>query len=81
MGLGLFRATNTMEEVRNRIEALVDNLKASNLLLETGRIRFVRLHDVVRTVAIIIASKEHHVFPIQWTKNGQESKNSEGSPW
>ena len=54
MGLGLFRAPNTLEKARNIIEALVDNLKASNLLLETSRIRFVRLHDVVQTVVIII---------------------------
>ena len=56
-----------MIEARNRIEALIDNLKACNLLLETNQIWFVRLHDVVRIVAIIIATKERHVFALQWT--------------
>ena len=42
-------------------------LKASNLLVETGHNAVVRIHDVVRNVAVIIASKEHHVFALQRT--------------
>ena len=47
-----------MEKTRNRVETLVDNLKASNLLLETGDNAFVRMHDVVRDVALAITGWE-----------------------
>ena len=67
MGLRLFKGTNTLEEAKDRTDTLVDNLKASNLLLETGHNAAVRIHDVVRNVAVIIASKEHHVFALQRT--------------
>ena len=67
MGLRLFKGTNTLEEAKDRIATLFDNLKASNLLLETGYNAVVRMHDVVRNVAVIIASKEHHVFALQRT--------------
>ena len=62
MGLRLFQGTNTLEEAKNRIDTLVDSLKASKLLLDTGHNSFVRMHDVVRDVAIAIVSKVHHVF-------------------
>ena len=65
-----------MEKTRNRVETLVDNLKASNLLLETGDNVFVRMHDVVHDVALAIASKDH-VFSLregvglkEWPKVG-----------
>ena len=72
MGLRLFKGTNTLEEVKDRTDTLVDNLKASNLLLEIGQVGFVRMHDVVRNVAVIIASKEHHVFALQRTTLREE---------
>ena len=67
MGLRLFKGTNTLKEAKDRTDTLVDNLKASNLLLETGHNADVRIDDVVRNVAVIIASKEHHVFALQRT--------------
>ncbi|RVW73054.1 putative disease resistance protein [Vitis vinifera] len=57
MGLRLFQGTNTLEEAKNRIDTLVDSLKASKLLLDTGHNSFVRMHDVVRDVAIAILNK------------------------
>ena len=60
VGLRLFKGTNTLEEATNRVDVLIDKLKASNLLLDTGKNPFVTMHDVVRNVAIEIASKEHH---------------------
>ncbi|KAJ9682453.1 hypothetical protein PVL29_018383 [Vitis rotundifolia] len=65
MGLQLFPGTNTLEEAKNRMDALVDYLKASNLLLHTENNAVVRMHDVLRSVALDIASKEHHVFTLQ----------------
>ncbi|RVW70674.1 putative disease resistance protein [Vitis vinifera] len=65
MGLQLFQGTNTLEEAKNRIDTLVDSLKASKLLLDIGHNSFVRMHDVVRDVAIAIVSKVHHVFSLR----------------
>ena len=66
VGLRLFQGTNTLEEAKNRMAALVDNLKASNLLLETGHNAVLRMHDVVRNTARKIASNEyHHVLTFQ----------------
>ena len=65
MGLRLFQGTNTLEEAKNRIDTLVDSLKASKLLLDIGHNSFVRMHDVVRDVAIAIVSKVHHVFSLR----------------
>ncbi|WKA03299.1 hypothetical protein VitviT2T_021417 [Vitis vinifera] len=67
VGLRLFQGTNTLEEVKNRIDTLVDNLKSSNFLLETGRNAVVRMHDLVRSTARKIASEQHHVFTHQKT--------------
>ncbi|KAL6311654.1 hypothetical protein AAG906_025733 [Vitis piasezkii] len=67
MGLRLFQGTNTLEEAKNRIDTLVDNLKSSNLLLETGHNAIVRMHDFVRSTARKIASEQHHVFTHQKT--------------
>ncbi|WKA03315.1 hypothetical protein VitviT2T_021431 [Vitis vinifera] len=64
MALRLFQGTDTLKETRNRVEALVDNLKASNVLLETGDNAFTRMHDVVCDVALAIASKDH-VFSLR----------------
>ena len=60
MGLRLFQGTNTLEEAKNRMDALVDNLKASNLLLEIGHNEVLRMHDVVRNTARKITSNEYH---------------------
>ncbi|XP_034707045.1 probable disease resistance protein At4g14610 [Vitis riparia] len=62
--LRLFQGTDTLEDTRNRVETLVENLKASNLLLEIGDNAFVRMHDVVHDVALAIASKDH-VFSLR----------------
>ncbi|CAL5380615.1 unnamed protein product [Camellia sinensis] len=51
---------NTVEDVRARVRTLVDGLKSSCLLLDgTGRIQNgVKMHDVIRDVAISIAEDE-----------------------
>ena len=67
MGLLLFQGTNTLEEAKNRIDTLVDNLISSNLLLETGHNALVRMHDFVRSIARKIASEQHHLFTHQKT--------------
>ena len=72
VGLGLFRGTITLDEAKNRTDALVDNLKASNLLLETRYNAVVRMHDVVQTVALKVATKEHHALTLLWATVREE---------
>ncbi|KAJ7954272.1 Disease resistance protein [Quillaja saponaria] len=61
-GLGLFRGSNSMEDARIRLYTLVSNLKASCLLLESDSGNDYEMHDVVRELAISIASKDKHVL-------------------
>ncbi|KAG7968440.1 hypothetical protein I3843_08G154300 [Carya illinoinensis] len=62
-GLGLFLNIYTLEEARNRLESLVSNLLDSCLLLESPHSSEVfYMHDLVRDVATIIASKNHNMF-------------------
>ncbi|KAH9688163.1 Disease resistance protein [Citrus sinensis] len=58
VGLGLYQGISKMEEARDRISTLVYKLKASCMLLDEG----LSMHDVVRDVAISIASAEKNVF-------------------
>ncbi|GAY66695.1 hypothetical protein CUMW_250850 [Citrus unshiu] len=64
MGLGLFQGVSKMEEARARVHTLVHKLKASCMLLDhlSKNEEFFSMHDVVRDVAISIASSEHNVF-------------------
>ncbi|XP_004292886.1 PREDICTED: disease resistance protein At4g27190-like [Fragaria vesca subsp. vesca] len=58
LGLGLFEDIDSMVEGRNRVETLVQTLKSRFLLLDSDEKEYVRMHDVVRDVAIHIASEE-----------------------
>ncbi|KAM5574476.1 hypothetical protein ABKV19_013761 [Rosa sericea] len=49
---GLFRDSNTMNEARARIHSVIKYLKASNLLLDSEIDGCVRMHDVIRDMAI-----------------------------
>ncbi|RYR73169.1 hypothetical protein Ahy_A02g007504 [Arachis hypogaea] len=62
MGLGIFSSTNTMEGARNRLHNMISALKASCLLLEDDTITRVKMHDVVREVAISIAYRDYHIL-------------------
>ncbi|XP_052298847.1 probable disease resistance protein At4g27220 isoform X1 [Citrus sinensis] len=65
MGLGLFQNINTLEEARDRAHTLVDKLKNSCLLLDGETSEWFSMHDVVRDVAISIASRDQHVFAVE----------------
>ncbi|GAY60058.1 hypothetical protein CUMW_199170 [Citrus unshiu] len=65
MGLGLFQNINTLEEARDRAHTLVDKLKNSCLLLDGDTSEGFSMHDVVRDVAISIASRVQHVFAVE----------------
>ncbi|XP_065631972.1 probable disease resistance protein At4g27220 isoform X2 [Quercus suber] len=63
-GLCLFHGINTLEEARNRLYRLVRTLKDSCLLLDCPCCEHFHMHDVVRYVAILIASERHNMFRI-----------------
>ncbi|XP_077247788.1 putative disease resistance protein At4g27220 [Tasmannia lanceolata] len=80
MGERVFKDVNNFGEARDRIHTLVDKLVDSCLLEgdEDGRIK---MHDVVRDVAISIASRKEHGFLVkagvqlkQWPENLDECK-------
>jgi len=62
VGLGLLKRTSTLEEAGNRLHKLVNDLRASCLLLEGDADGRVRMHDVALTFATSVASRDHHVF-------------------
>ncbi|ESR46242.1 hypothetical protein CICLE_v10000315mg [Citrus x clementina] len=64
MGLTLFQGVNKMEAARNRVHTLVHQLKDSCLLLDhiSQKKELFSMHDVVRDVAVSIASTERNVF-------------------
>lgn len=57
MGLGLLNSMSSLAVARWRILSLVDELKTSHLLLDGADSDFVKMHDIVRDTAILIASK------------------------
>ncbi|KAL6285140.1 hypothetical protein ACE6H2_009530 [Prunus campanulata] len=76
IGLGLFKNVRTVEEARNALHASVKKLKDSCLLLDGYGDGSVRMHDVVRDVAVRIASRDQHVLSRAYTELDESpSKN------
>ncbi|KAG8661052.1 disease resistance protein At4g27190-like [Manihot esculenta] len=79
MGLRLFKGVEYVHEGRDRIYKLIDMLKGSNLLLEGDDIwnESVKMHDLVRDVAISLASrnKQWHTLQSQARINEWEGKD------
>nr|XP_028944152.1 probable disease resistance protein At4g27220 [Malus domestica] len=64
-GRGYFSNIFTLEDARNRVHYLVGQLKRRFLLLDSGKSEATKMHDVVRDVAIWIASRDPHGFLIR----------------
>ncbi|KAJ1435939.1 P-loop containing nucleoside triphosphate hydrolase [Sesbania bispinosa] len=62
MGLGIFKHINTVDDARNRLYKIIGSLKASCLLLEGNTSGQIQMHEIVREVAVSIASRDQHVF-------------------
>ncbi|XP_034679687.1 probable disease resistance protein At4g27220 [Vitis riparia] len=84
MCLNLFEGIYLWEKAINRLITLVENLKASSLLLDHEGDgdeypsllfdhAFVRMHDVVRDVARSIASKDPHRFVVREAVGSEEA--------
>uniref|UniRef100_A0A7N2M456 NB-ARC domain-containing protein n=1 Tax=Quercus lobata TaxID=97700 RepID=A0A7N2M456_QUELO len=66
VGQRLFAKIDKVAEARNRVHAMVDNLRRSSLLLDSDEEECVKMHDVVGGVAISIANE--HVCWEEWTE-------------
>ncbi|KAG8660978.1 hypothetical protein MANES_02G211901v8 [Manihot esculenta] len=79
MGLRLFKGVEYVHEGRDRIYKLIDMLKGSNLLLEVDGEwdESVKMHDLVRDVAISLASrnKQWHTLQSQGRINEWQGKD------
>ncbi|KAA8521156.1 hypothetical protein F0562_011839 [Nyssa sinensis] len=71
MVMGLLKHADTLEKANNRVRCLVETLKYSCLLLG-GRSYYgsyeeeaVRMHDIIRDVAIKIASRDENAFLVK----------------
>ncbi|KAJ0099042.1 hypothetical protein Patl1_21956 [Pistacia atlantica] len=76
-GWGLFQNVDTLEEGRNRLHSLINHLRGSCLLLDGDSNDHVKMHDVIHTVAVTIASSKF-MFNIQ-NATGLEKKISKKS--
>ncbi|KAH7844831.1 hypothetical protein Vadar_032139 [Vaccinium darrowii] len=75
-GCELFEGINSVGEARARVNDNVDHLKKCFLLMEGIRDKYVKMHDVVRDVAMPIASREEYLFMVncdealkEWPEN------------
>ncbi|CAL9025168.1 unnamed protein product [Prunus brigantina] len=64
-GRGYFSNTDSVEEARNRVHSLVDKLQRRFLLLDGKSEEHTKMHDIVRDVAIQMASRDPHRFLIR----------------
>ncbi|XP_048420303.1 probable disease resistance protein At4g27220 [Pyrus x bretschneideri] len=74
-GRGYFSSIVTLEDARNRVHSLVDQLKRRFLLLDGGRSETTKVHDIVRDVAISIASRDPHRFLVRSHAENKEWPN------
>ncbi|XP_062015267.1 probable disease resistance protein At4g27220 [Rosa rugosa] len=58
IGKGILQDAHTIQEARAKAHSVVNYLKASSLLLDGAYPGFVKMHDVIRDVAISISSSE-----------------------
>ncbi|XP_039119644.1 probable disease resistance protein At4g27220 isoform X2 [Dioscorea cayenensis subsp. rotundata] len=64
-GGGLLADVETLNEAQGRVDLLFDQLKACGLLLQGSSESCVRMHDIVRDVAIQIGAAADHAFYVR----------------
>ncbi|KAE8125071.1 hypothetical protein FH972_019908 [Carpinus fangiana] len=65
-GLGLFHGINTMEDARYRLNTILRILKDCCLLLQSPySSETLRMHDVVRDTATLVASRDHNMLVVR----------------
>ncbi|KAJ0087649.1 hypothetical protein Patl1_33119 [Pistacia atlantica] len=62
VGLDLYKGVSSIEDARGDLHLMVEELKDLSLLLDADEKEFVKMHDIVRDVCLLIASKEENIF-------------------
>ncbi|KAG8658176.1 hypothetical protein MANES_03G124100v8 [Manihot esculenta] len=75
IGLGFYPDAQSFEDVRNEVFEVIGDLKASCMLLETEIEGHVKMHDMVRDVALWIGSKVENVFRVRARIGSEEWPN------
>ena len=75
MGLDEFGTINCLEEVRNEVRVTINKLIDSCLLLESNRETHVKMHDMVRDVALWIASGGDNEFKLRVCTRLEKNEN------
>ncbi|KAJ9145935.1 hypothetical protein P3X46_028262 [Hevea brasiliensis] len=78
MGLRLFKNVDKVHHARTRVYNLIDELKESFLLLEGDGHDYVKMHDIVRDVAISIASRDKQWHTLQSEAKMKEWREEDG---
>ncbi|THF98111.1 hypothetical protein TEA_024693 [Camellia sinensis var. sinensis] len=68
IGLESFEDIATVGETRQKVHDFVDDLKKCYLLMDSEEEEYVKMHNVIRDVAISIASGEEHSFMVGYDK-------------
>ncbi|XP_039173477.1 uncharacterized protein LOC120286448 [Eucalyptus grandis] len=69
-GLRLFREDSSMEEIRNRLNTLIQKLKAASLLLEDNEdVDGFKIHDLVRGFIASVASRDNPLLVLKENDN------------
>ncbi|PSS33501.1 Disease resistance protein [Actinidia chinensis var. chinensis] len=83
IGLDLFVSIDSIGQARDRVHGYVGNLKKCYLLLDSEVEECVKIHDVIRDVAISIASREENSFMVRcdeelkdWPENDRHKHNA-----
>uniref|UniRef100_A0A2N9EWZ6 Uncharacterized protein n=1 Tax=Fagus sylvatica TaxID=28930 RepID=A0A2N9EWZ6_FAGSY len=64
MGLEEYEDVNSLDEARSQVRVAINQLQDSSLLLKGYTKQYVRMHDMVRDVALWIASKGENEFKV-----------------
>ncbi|XP_028085380.1 disease resistance protein At4g27190-like isoform X1 [Camellia sinensis] len=83
IGIELFERIDSVHQARNRVYFIVDDLKKCYLLMESENEECIKMHDVVRDVAISIACRKEHLIVVrcdevlkEWPKKDRLEKNA-----
>ncbi|XP_048420513.1 probable disease resistance protein At4g27220 isoform X2 [Pyrus x bretschneideri] len=74
-GRGYFSNCSTLEDTRNRVHSLVAQLQRRFLLIDSSNRETTKMHDIVRDVAISIASRDPHRFLVRSHDKNKEWPN------
>ncbi|KAJ7951081.1 Disease resistance protein family [Quillaja saponaria] len=70
LGLSLFQGVYSIKEAEHKVDESITKLKGLGLLADSYSSDRFTMHDIVRDVAMLIASKDHQVFAL---RNGKLS--------